>query len=223
MLRQDVASRLLVGISVTVALLMYIMFVPDPFMTPILLLFGAGIIRIYVAIRKVKVDKEISPTERFDIVYYAMLGLLGMLFGGILIDKLYEPPIPTAISNFINIAYATIIVSILYAISEEIYFRGELFELFNTQFGPGAAMPLSSAFFTVYHLKRYGASLDSLAYVFIGGLILAWIALRTQRVLTPMLAHVLNNLLGTAFLMPALIILCVFVFVKHQRGRIKWT
>lgn len=221
-LRQDAGSRLLIGVTVTVALLLYIIALPDPFMTPILLLFAAGVLRIYVSTKKVKVDIEISQKEKYNIVSYALIGLLGMLVGGLFVEGLYDPPIPPVITSLTYFPMAALIFSQLMAISEEVYFRGELFQLFSIKFGPSLSTGITAIFFGVYHLPRYGTSTSDLGYVIIGGLILSWTASKTLRVLTPMISHCLNNLLGTAFVLPVLILLCVWTFIKYRRGKIFW-
>lgn len=221
-LKQDTGSRLLIGAAVTVALLLYIMIVPDPLWTPILLLCGAAILRIYVKVRKVEVDVTISQREKRDIIFYAMLGLLGMLVGGTIVKGLYEPPLPPVIETLAYIPFASVLFCQLMAISEELYFRGELFQLFGMQFGPAVGNGATTVLFGIYHLNRYGRSPGDLAYVLVGGFILAWTASKTARVLTPMIAHCLNNFIGTAFLVPAIIILCIFFFIRLRRGKLHW-
>lgn len=229
MLRQDVVSRLLILIAVCLTILLYVFVGVEPLITPILLLFGAGVIRIFVTVKKVQVDETIDETEKHDIIYYSMIGLLAMLVGGIFIEKLYHPPVPSRISDISMLPYVAVLFSALMAISEEIFFRGELFGFVATAGArtkvPGAisgAILLTALAFRYYHLKVYAGSEEDLLYVLLGGIVLASVAWKTKRVLTPTIAHILNNLGGTIFLVPALVIIGLWSITKIRRGRITW-
>lgn len=224
MLRQDIVSRSLIVLAVVLTLFLYVFVGLEPLITPILLLFGAGVIRIFGHAKKVEVDPTISQAERHDIVYYCMVSLLSMLVGGIFVENLFTPRVPPSVLA-VEMVLVGILFSCLMAISEEQFFRGELLDLFASH-SPVAKIPtaiLVTAFgFWAYHLKVYGSRPDNLIYVLLAGIVLGWAAWKTQRVLTPIIAHILNNLLGSAFLLPAIIIVCAWAFVKYRRGKLVW-
>jgi len=83
----------------------------------------------------------------------------------------------------------------LIAVSEEQFFRAFATNLFIGRVGVLMGIPLSGVFFAVYHSAVYGTSPSLLIFVALSGTVLSYAAWRTQRVSTPMIAHIINNFL----------------------------
>jgi len=100
--------------------------------------------------------------------------------------------LPQELSIFDQMLYG-----VLAGVSEERFFRKTITDWFlylsKTQ---TVAIFLSSLFFTFYHFARYGLSMSALLYVFMGGVALAYVAIRSGRISPTMLAHVINNVLA---------------------------
>ena len=77
--------------------------------------------------------------------------------------------------------------------AEEVFFRGFLLAALVTPLGPVRAAVLSSAIFALGHLM-----LSVTIPVFVMGLLLAWLYLRTRSVWPPIMAHAAQNLLALA-------------------------
>lgn len=75
-------------------------------------------------------------------------------------------------------------------LAEEVFFRGFLLTAFVPRLGPLRAALLASAIFAAFHL--------SLAFIpiFVSGLLLSWLYLRTGSIWTPLTAHSAQNLLA---------------------------
>jgi uncharacterized protein len=78
-------------------------------------------------------------------------------------------------------------------IAEETFFRGYVFRAYLTSLGPLWAYGLSAVIFAVLHLN-----LPALLPVILIGLILAFMFQRTGSLVSPVVAHGLNNALGIA-------------------------
>lgn len=85
---------------------------------------------------------------------------------------------------------------VLIAVAEEQFFRGFMANLFISRVGVGLAVPLSGLFFAVYHAAVYGTSPNLLLFVAVSGMVLTYAAVKTGRVSTPMIAHVVNNFMS---------------------------
>lgn len=220
MLRQDLISRYLIVFGVVLTLFLVVFVGWEPLLIPILLLFGSGVLRIYVN-RKVQVDEQLSEREKQNIVYYTLIALLAMLIGGLFVENLFQPKVPASVNS---LASSMPVVATLFtvdmAVCEEQFFRGELFDLFSFRYA-AAGIVVTAIVFALYHLNVYGSSPEDLAYVLVAGVVLAWVGAKTGRVAVPMLAHVLNNLLGIVALIPVVfLVLCVLVLAVYRR-RIK--
>lgn len=227
MLRRDKVSSFLTCSAVVLTLMLYVYVGLEPLITPILLIFGAVSLRVlgHIKGRGVKqavtldVDPEITQGEKHDIVLYAMLGVVSMLIGAIVInERLFIPAVPTIVADISIIPIVTVMFLSLMAISEEEFFRGELFSILSRGHS-GIATTISTGVFVWYHAHYY--PITDLIWVGLAGVVLAWVGWKTQRVLTPTIAHLLNNLMGTAILIPAILVIIAWMFVKRRRG-IPW-
>lgn len=226
MLRRDKISSLLTCSAVVLTLMLYVYVGLEPLITPILLIFGAVCLRVLGHIKgkgveqavTLDVDPEISHFEKQDIVLYSMLGVLAMLIGAIVINEnLFIPPVPTIVADISIIPAVTVMFLSLMAIAEEEFFRGELFSILSRGHS-GIATTVSTAIFTMYHAHYY--PITDLIWVSLAGVVLAWVGWKTQRVLTPTIAHLLNNLMGTAVLIPAILVIVAWMFIKRRKGQL---
>lgn len=87
-------------------------------------------------------------------------------------------------------------VGVLAPVFEELLFRGFLIPGLAAGWGAGAAVGMSAALWTLIHGFQY--DLFDLGMVFLLGLGLGWMRVRTGSTLLPMLLHTANNLVATA-------------------------
>jgi len=170
----------------------------DIMIYPMLLLLGCTVFRVFLN-KPVTQDEYIDEPERKSIIINYLIALSGIFIGTYMIRDLYKHPtnpIPLIGTPFPELAILDMMMFTgLMAICEEQFFRGEIFEwLTNRLPAPGLAIISSSAFFTAYHFQIYGSSVDSLLYVFVGGVVLAWAVYRSRRLCCASLAHLTNNL-----------------------------
>ena len=122
-----------------------------------------------------------------EIAFYTVMALLGFYLTSFGVSHM-----SMAINavNFSGIAYVT-----LMAIAEEQFFRGFITDLFLTKLTqPYLAILMSGGTFAIYHIARYGTQADAMIYVFVGGIILSWVAYKSRRLSPGMIAHVINNI-----------------------------
>jgi membrane protease YdiL (CAAX protease family) len=142
-----------------------------------------------------KEDKPVEKETKKSLTntsYYAIIGFVGILVTGYAIN----------FANYINslaiTSFDAVLFSSLMAISEEMFFRGFILDLLLVSIKLSwIAIFASAGVFTLYHLARYGTQLDSLLYVFGGGLILSWITWKSRRLGPSIIAHTANNILAT--------------------------
>ncbi len=145
-------------------------------------------------------DESIDPSERRDLITWAVVGLA--VIGLLNLFQLFKPAAGTILSVALaNVAEdARMLVSrmlgILVAVAEEQFFRGALTNLFIRSVGSAAAVVLSGAVFGIYHLAVYGSQPITMMIVAGAGSVLAYTAIRTGRVSTPIIAHVANNVVA---------------------------
>jgi len=145
-------------------------------------------------------DESIDPVERRDLLIWSMVGLATI--GLLNLLQLFKPAagtiLSTGLANVAEDARALVsrMLGVLVAVAEEQFFRGALTNLFIRAVGSAGAIILSGAVFSIYHLAVYGGQPITMAIVAGAGSILAFTAIRTGRVSTPMIAHVANNVVA---------------------------
>ena len=98
---------------------------------------------------------------------------------------------PQSLGTFFLAIFAT---ALLPAITEELLFRGIIFQGLRSRFGDISSIFISAAFFALMH-----QNLQQLVYPFILGSIMAWIVVRTGSLLSSMIVHFINNFLVILF------------------------
>jgi membrane protease YdiL (CAAX protease family) len=80
-------------------------------------------------------------------------------------------------------------VAVVIPVGEELFFRGLLLRGFLLRYGPRPALVLTAALFALVHLNPWG-----LVSIFLVGILLGWLVLRTGSLWPACLAHGLYNL-----------------------------
>ena len=154
---------------------------------PLILLLSAIVLEWKLPPKDETTDHVVESSPK--IIVWTIIAMVIMLFSGLVIQKKF---LPQELSIFDKMLYG-----VLAGVSEERFFRKTITDWFlylsKTQ---TVAIFLSSLFFTFYHFARYGLSMSALLYVFMGGVALAYVAIRSGRISPTMLAHVINNVLA---------------------------
>jgi len=159
---------------------------------PAVLLVSGLILQIYFS-RKIEVVDSLVQSAP-NILFYTLVALAGIALASFVAPLLQPPVQKMQLTPFHAMLY-----SLLIAVAEEQFFRGALLNFLLSSFKGLAflAIALNAAVFTVYHFAVYQTAIGALVYVFIGGLVLAWVAWRSNRLSPSMLAHVINNLIAS--------------------------
>lgn len=127
-------------------------------------------------------------------------GLLISFLYDILMTSLGEGPPSTVAQDFtqtgLGLAIIVLLAVVVAPIAEETFFRGFLFTGIGKRYGYGWGAVLSALFFAVAHVMQPGALLP----IFILGLLLAWLYIRTGSIWTCILAHLAYNSIGLLFM-----------------------
>jgi len=190
MIRQDYLSLSLSALAV--ALLLYLSTFETELLTKGIFITVVALAGLVLS-RMFKVegyDEDISASEGKQILMYVALSLAAIFAVNIFV--------PQVTKTYMSVAPVTAAQSlaVMTAVAEEQFFRGFFLNLFISKMGEIWGAILSSAVFAIYHLAVYGTNPTNLVIVFGGGLALAYAAIKTRRVSTPMLAHVVNNALS---------------------------
>jgi membrane protease YdiL (CAAX protease family) len=92
----------------------------------------------------------------------------------------------------IKLALPLIIIGLFGPFCEEVFFRGFALPVFANRFGLWGGILISAALFSVFHLSIGGA-----VPIFVFGIVLAWLYVRTGSIYPSMVAHVTQNILAT--------------------------
>lgn len=87
---------------------------------------------------------------------------------------------------------------VLFAIGEEVVFRGTILEALDERFGPLVSVSITSTLFALAHAGNPGASIISTVNVGLAGMALGWVVLSTSSLWTAIGFHVVWNLLLAA-------------------------
>jgi len=190
MIRQDTVTIMFTLLAVTISLYLATFEPGVLILFPTILLITGLILQFYLLRRVEVVDSLAEPETLGNIGFYTLIAVAGLGVSSVLAPQIAKA-IPMELTGMDAVLYA-----ILMAVSEEQFFRGALtnFLLQHTQ--PMPAIIGSAAVFTVYHLGVYKTIASALVYVFIGGMILAWVGYRSGRLSPCVIAHIVNNVLA---------------------------
>lgn len=121
-------------------------------------------------------------------VLAAMVVLLAALLAGGSIDASAQP----------SATLLGVTSIVLFAIGEEVVFRGTILEALDERFGPVVSVSITSALFAAAHAGNPGASIISTVNVGLAGMALGWMVLTTSSLWTAIGFHVVWNLLLAA-------------------------
>ena len=107
-------------------------------------------------------------------------------------DELVPSPLPFDLAGGILLRmFATLTLGVLAPFAEEVFFRGFLLAALVPSLGLYRAMVLSSALFAVSH-----GVVAVMLPLFITGMLLAWLYVKTRSIWPPVAAHMLQNMLA---------------------------
>ena len=190
MIRYDNVSITLIVIASAFSVYMFLFSQEAIWLFPATLA-GLGIALGLMVKKKFEVDESISETEGTNIFVHTLIALVGIGIGGFVSGQI--PTVPAFVHSLSLTPYDTLIYGVLMAIAEEPFFRGFLTNLFLTKLPTFVALIMSAGIFGLYHMKVYGTSPQALSFALIGGLVLAYVAYKTQRITSGLFAHILNN------------------------------
>lgn len=132
-----------------------------------------------------------SGGEATNILTYTLVAIAGMFFAGQFTQNLFTPQTTVPLSGIDAMSFG-----ILMAVAEEQFFRGALLNFLLARLGTLPAIAGSATIFYIYHFFTYPANQGALLYVLAGGLLLAFVTVKTGRISCAILAHCTNNLLA---------------------------
>jgi len=194
MIAQDTISQGLTAIAVFIVLYLSTFETTTVVLFPAFLLIAGVVMQIFFMRRIEVVDHVFEEETAQNIGFYTLLALAGMAVGSFVSPALAEA-MPTQKMQMTGTD--AMLYALLMAIAEEQFFRGAITNFMLILVPAPMAIMGSAGIFTVYHFAMYGTDLSALAYVFIGGVMLAWAAYRSGRLSPSTLAHVINNLIAS--------------------------
>jgi len=170
---------------------------------PITMLTSGLLLQLYIR-GKIQKDSTMSKNELTQIVQYSLLALSGMFIASWTIPQLFVPSSVVALTTTDAIIHGQI-----FAVSEEIFFRGAvtgfILWIFPSGFHLGfmgfvidkkiVVIFLSGSVFAFYHLAVYGISQATL-YVLVAGIILTAVTVYSKRISPAIISHMINNYLS---------------------------
>jgi membrane protease YdiL (CAAX protease family) len=183
----------------------------DPFQDVMLLyapplLLGASTL-LWVRARSKDGVRQLVGPERPNIrgviagLVYGVIGAVVFTFGiGLLLQALIEalgfkvPPVQQLLRELVTGAAAPLaipVIVVIAPITEELFFRGMLFQAFERRLDAWRSAVLSAAVFAAVHIEWF-----VFVITFLFGVYLALIFRRRGTIVTPIIAHMLFNGLG---------------------------
>jgi membrane protease YdiL (CAAX protease family) len=175
----------------------------SPWLTGIL--EGLMVLAVWVfGIRKYRVGwralgfRGTQNGRSFALPWLALLGSL--LFTGLYtvivralgLESLLPPPLPEdALGSGVTRLLNSLVIVVWGPFAEEVFFRGFLLAGLVPAFGLTWAAIISSTIFAAAHM-----SLGSLIPIFVTGLLLAWLYIKTRSLWPPITAHAIQNLIA---------------------------
>ncbi len=128
-----------------------------------------------------------------------LIGLLALLVWaglteiiGIDLFKIPDPPEELVDYSGIRLALPLLIVGLFGPICEEVFFRGFALPAFARRYGLWGGILLSAVLFSVFHF-----SIGAFVPIFIFGIVLAWLYVRTGSIYPSIVAHMTQNIVAT--------------------------
>jgi len=142
--------------------------------------------------------KQIFGFSKKHLLKYSLIGLaIGIPLG--IIEYLILHPAPTFPSFEVKYLFRDMAYMLLFVgLGEELLFRGLIQQDLTGVFGWKRGLVSASLLFAVMHLTW--RSLPELGFVFLAGLILGALYLKTKSLVAPIIAHGINNVMLVAVL-----------------------
>ncbi len=125
------------------------------------------------------------------IVALAVWSLLTEMIGIDLL-KIPEPANELVDYSGVQLAFSIIVIGLFGPFCEEIFFRGFALPVFARRYGLWGGILISAALFSAFHF-----SIGALVPIFIFGIVLAWLYVRTGSIYPSMVAHAVQNIVAT--------------------------
>lgn len=136
-------------------------------------------------------DTPVTSSDLKTLGYWSVIGLFGVLVAG------YGVNFVQYLNSLALTSYDSLIYACMIAAAEECFFRGFITDYLLTTFAfPWIGLVASAAIFCAYHFARYGTDVGALIYVFIGGLVLSFVAYKSQRITPSLAAHMAVNFIA---------------------------
>ena len=111
---------------------------------------------------------------------------------GIDLLKIPEPADELVNYSGIQLAFSIIVIGLFGPFCEEIFFRGFALPVFARRYGLWGGILISAVLFSVFHF-----SIGAFVPIFIFGIVLAWLYVRTGSIYPSMVAHSVQNIVAT--------------------------
>ena len=111
---------------------------------------------------------------------------------GIDLLKIPEPADELVNYSGIQLAFSIIVIGLFGPFCEEIFFRGFALPVFARRYGLWSGILISAVLFSVFHF-----SIGAFVPIFIFGIVLAWLYVRTGSIYPSMVAHSVQNIVAT--------------------------
>ncbi|MBO3809646.1 MAG: CPBP family intramembrane metalloprotease [Candidatus Brockarchaeota archaeon] len=170
---------------------LYVVVGADVALIPLLLLIAGS--SLMALVTKPRVEEDITETRGRATAVFTGLAVVCLMAAGLVVKLI--PPSVLAVAKTLSVQQS-LLLAMLMAIGEEFFFRGFLTHWLSERTAPAVGVIASSIIFTVFHLAVYHMQPQTLAYVFIGGVVLASTYLYSKTLTAPILAHVVNNILA---------------------------
>jgi len=110
------------------------------------------------------------------------------------IDRLKIPDPPEELVDYsgVRLAFPLLIVGLFGPFCEEVFFRGFALPAFASRFGLRGGILVSALLFAAFHF-----SIGAFVPIFIFGIVLAWLYVRTGSIYPSMVAHATQNIIAT--------------------------
>ena len=111
---------------------------------------------------------------------------------GIDLFKIPAPASELVDYSGIQLMFSIIVIGLFGPFCEEIFFRGFALPVFARRYGLWGGILISAALFSAFHF-----SIGALVPIFIFGIVLAWLYVRTGSIYPSMVAHAVQNIVAT--------------------------
>ena len=179
---------------------------PAPLALAVLLeAFFLGAVYFYAGVKRAATIQQIGflPPEGNRPYLLAlgawMVGIVILIAWGLITEiigiDLFKIPAPASeLVDYsgIQLMFSIIVIGLFGPFCEEIFFRGFALPVFARRYGLWGGILISAALFSAFHF-----SIGALVPIFIFGIVLAWLYVRTGSIYPSMVAHAVQNIVAT--------------------------